>query len=103
MKLDRSASAGTQITENESSAAAEEHAAAMTTGRIRKQHVDTRVEQIGGVPAHRVDIGCEPPFPHHVAARGHKAKPYINRRLNHDAAADVLRLHVGDAEIHAEL
>jgi len=103
VELYRGAAAAAEITQNESGSATKVHSAAMTTGRIREQHVDARAEEVSRGPAHRVDVGREPPFPHHVAAGRYKADSHIEWCLNQNAAADVLRLHIGEPHIDTEL
>src|SRR2546421_1089770 len=103
VELDRRTTTEAAVRQDQSSAAAKIHPTAMTPGCIREQHVDAGREKVSRSTANRVDAGSDPAFPHHIAARGHKAEAHIDRRLNHDAAADVLRLHIGNPHIDAEL
>jgi len=41
-------------------------------------------------------------FPHHVAGRRHEPNPHIYRRLNSEAAGNILRFHIRDAQIDAQ-
>src|SRR5256714_7262191 len=90
-KLHCGSTATAEVGENQTGAAGEVHAVAMAARTVGKQHVHTGIQLIGRVATHRIDEYGRMALPHHVAGRGHEAEPHIDRRLNHEAARNVLR------------